>query len=179
MRKIGITLRQSPAPNYDEPRDAIATDWYRLLHELQWDNHWILLPNLGEATLAYALEWGIDALILTGGEDVGTHPERDKAELSLLQHAAIAKWPVLGICRGMQMLQVAAGGELHEVEKKQHVACRHVIQRSHFPWSKKDSLVEVNSFHSKEHIPSEPFYLTVRKYIDYCLDLGASPVIFN
>lgn len=69
---------------------------------------------------------GIDGLILTGGKDVDAalygeraHPEndaprpdRDAWEIALV-HAAIARdLPVLGICRGLQVLNVALGGTL-------------------------------------------------------------------
>jgi putative glutamine amidotransferase len=68
----------------------------------------------------------LDGLILAGGADidpasygqdpdpqtVGTVPERDAFEIALT-HAAIARdMPVLGICRGMQLINVACGGTL-------------------------------------------------------------------
>ena len=68
----------------------------------------------------------LDALMLAGGSDIdpssygaqphpetkGTWPERDRFELAL-SHAALERdMPVLGICRGMEMLNVACGGTL-------------------------------------------------------------------
>ena len=68
----------------------------------------------------------IDALMLAGGADVdpasygaephpetkGTWPDRDRFEIALARRALERDMPVLGICRGMQLLNVALGGTL-------------------------------------------------------------------
>nr|WP_202511426.1 gamma-glutamyl-gamma-aminobutyrate hydrolase family protein [Streptomyces sp. SID3343] len=70
----------------------------------------------------------IDALVLAGGGDVdpagygaephprtgGVNPLRDASELMLLRGALERRLPVLGICRGLQLLNVARGGTLHQ-----------------------------------------------------------------
>ena len=70
----------------------------------------------------------IDALILAGGSDIdpasygakphpetrGTRPERDRFELALGTRALERDMPVLGICRGMEMLNVIQGGTLNQ-----------------------------------------------------------------
>jgi putative glutamine amidotransferase len=83
----------------------------------------VLLPPLPGVAAAVDR---IDGLLLTGGGDVDPgrygadpHPAtarvsgpRDAAELELLDAAVAAGKPVLGICRGMQLLNVARGGTL-------------------------------------------------------------------
>ncbi len=69
----------------------------------------------------------LDGLVVGGGEDIaptlssdGLRPEieidreRDRLELDLLHAAGDRRWPVLGICRGAQMINVHRGGTLHE-----------------------------------------------------------------
>ncbi|WP_440959689.1 gamma-glutamyl-gamma-aminobutyrate hydrolase family protein [Oceanicaulis sp. LC35] len=68
-----------------------------------------------------------DGLILMGGLDIHPSrydasievesrfdPERDALEISWLQHARDHDLPVMGICRGLQMLNVFYGGDLHQ-----------------------------------------------------------------
>jgi putative glutamine amidotransferase len=70
----------------------------------------------------------VDGVILAGGADIdpsmygtephpktkGTVPERDRTELAIARRAAERGIPLLGICRGMQLLNVAMGGTLRQ-----------------------------------------------------------------
>ena len=69
----------------------------------------------------------LDGLVLGGGADLGpelygaepgprtvVRPERDAAEMLLVRAALARDLPILGVCRGMQLLTVAAGGTLHQ-----------------------------------------------------------------
>jgi putative glutamine amidotransferase len=70
---------------------------------------------------------GLDAIMFTGGSDVDpalygepahptayVRPERDAAETLLMRAAIDADLPVLGVCRGMQVMTVVNGGTLHQ-----------------------------------------------------------------
>lgn len=84
-------------------------------------------PGLDTAALE-ALCARLDGLLLTGGADIDParygeerlpacgelEPERDELELALTQLALDRDLPTLGICRGMQTLNVACGGALYQ-----------------------------------------------------------------
>jgi len=84
-----------------------------------------------------------DGLILTGGGDVdpelydgpgpsrGVKPERDRFELALIRHARQRGLPVLGICRGCQLLSVATGGRLHSLREDPRRRRYHNRWRAH------------------------------------------------
>lgn len=86
----------------------------------------VLLPILPDST-GTALS-GVDGLVLAGGPDVdpawyeqrpheavgNTNPERDDWEMRLLHAALDRDIPVLGVCRGAQVLNVTLGGSLHQ-----------------------------------------------------------------
>jgi putative glutamine amidotransferase len=86
----------------------------------------VLPPDDAAAMNPDALLDRIDALLLAGGSDIDpaaygakphpetgtTWPERDRFELALAHRALERDMPVLGICRGMELLNVALGGTL-------------------------------------------------------------------
>jgi putative glutamine amidotransferase len=83
-----------------------------------------LEPTNGALELLFAR---LDGLLLTGGADIdpvlfggkahprvyGVDPRRDEQEITLVRLAAERSKPFLGICRGVQVINVAMGGTLH------------------------------------------------------------------
>jgi putative glutamine amidotransferase len=88
----------------------------------------VVLPPVGEESAAEALIHSLDGLLLSGGSDLDpsyygekpvselgvTLPERDAFEMALVGLALRRGMPVFGICRGMQVLNVALGGTLYQ-----------------------------------------------------------------
>jgi putative glutamine amidotransferase len=88
----------------------------------------LLPPQPVDDDIAARVLDGLDGLIITGGRDVDpaaygqhAHPttdeparDRDAFEFALLRGALARRLPILGICRGAQVLNVALGGTLHQ-----------------------------------------------------------------
>lgn len=80
-----------------------------------------------------------DGIVLSGGEDIGKNKIRDFTEFYLLNFAIKKKIPLLGICRGMQVIAKQYGSKLFKV--KNHVNKNHFIFYKNYK-------EKVNSFHS-------------------------------
>lgn len=150
MKYVGITQRVDNISGYSERRDGLDQQWYNLL--LQCDYIPVPIPNIDANTTEIFLEkLKLDAVIFTGGnsllslDDSGSlaSPEREVTELSTLKYARKTQIPVIGVCRGMQLLNDFFGGALDKVAG--HIATRHKIERLSEEFELPS---EVNSFHS-------------------------------
>jgi putative glutamine amidotransferase len=134
----------------------------------------VILAPVQESSIE-SLLGRLDAVVLSGGPDLHptsygalphpelgpTEPELDRFELELARTAVTRGLPVLGICRGMQVLNVALGGSLHQhlpdLESQiDHRQTSPSGEPSHRVTLERDSrltkvigrrYVEVNSFH--------------------------------
>ena len=85
----------------------------------------MIIPPAGDMS---DLLGSIDGLIVSGGPDVSPsrygqepspmtkefYPEQDETEMGLISSALEMDMPILGVCRGMQILSIAHGGSLHQ-----------------------------------------------------------------
>ncbi len=117
--------------DHGETRDALARDWPVLFDRLgRLGGHapdWLMLPNTGGDCVELARRQGVRGLLLTGGDDLGATPDRDETETALLRWAEREGLPVLGVCRGAQLLACQAGARLVPLAPERHVATRHDI----------------------------------------------------
>lgn len=140
---IAISQRVHRVPARAEIRDVLDQRLSRWVCAL--DAMPLPVPNTLGDDLALWLEMlAPAAVLLSGGNDIGESQERDRTEAVLLEHAVCNGLPVLGICRGMQMLAHYAGVTL--VPVTEHAGTRHPLQG--------DSVVSgaipanVNSYHN-------------------------------
>lgn len=133
MKILGITQRVEFISSHDERRDCLDQRWSILAYHLGYIP--VPLPNNPNDKIFEMIKFlNIDAIIFSGGNSIfdlenknkDAAPERDLFEKSLLKEALKHKIPILGICRGMQMINVFFGGKLSPVLN--HVGVDHELQ---------------------------------------------------
>lgn len=148
MKTVAVSQRVDDYPERYERRDALDQKLSCFLIDCGLNP--IPVPNglidltVGKGIKTNKLGGWIDAfkpdaILLSGGNDIGSCQDRDNTENFLIQFAKQENLPLLGICRGMQMMATLAGSNLHPVSD--HVRTRHILQGSEFAR-------EVNSYHN-------------------------------
>jgi putative glutamine amidotransferase len=122
---IGITAYVEPArwSVWDTRAVLIPESYVQMVHAA--GGRAVVVPPLDED--ATDLMRRLDGLVLAGGADVEparygaeahsrtvTRPDRDAGELAVARAAVDLDRPVLGVCRGAELLAVAYGGTLHQ-----------------------------------------------------------------
>lgn len=153
-KRVGITQRVMKHPRYNEMMDCLDINWTKFLTSID------ILPvplSLAPASSAEGI-WKtleLDGLILSGGNTLVAYadstdnpeclsPERDAFEKALLKAALSTGKPILGVCRGLQVINTYYSGQLTKVRGHSGTRHRLVAEASssvlQFP-------SEVNSFH--------------------------------
>ena len=149
--RIGLTQRVVVDARTGERRDCLDQRWSELLWA--WGFLPLPLPNRGIDPAEVRARLHLDGVILTGGNDLSSipdaqsaAPERDDFENRLLDACRAAAVPVLGVCRGLQLLAQRNGASLTPIQG--HVAVTHAISCTQdVPVLPLQSIETVNSYH--------------------------------
>ncbi len=126
MKRILVTQRLCKHEQYNEVYDRLDTMWAKLFNEANL----LLIPLPSGCNLKLFLEENpIDGILLTGGnnlscvQDDELSVQRDAIEKEVLHYAVNTNIPVIGVCRGMQVIAHHFGASLIPV--KNHSAIKH------------------------------------------------------
>ena len=163
--RIGLSMASSFVVQRPFYEDALARAGGRAV---------LITPTDDAARMDSILD-GVDALLLSGGDDVdpanyggnpddagSTNRRRDEFEIRLIQAALDREMPILGICRGVQILNVSHGGSVRNLRDDEALSSRHGIGTGSFAAHDVDIAAgthladvlgagsqEVNSFHGQ------------------------------
>lgn len=149
--RIGLTQQFENVEGRTETRSCLDQKWFSFLDSI--DCIAIALPPTAEMTIVYLEKLELDAVILTGGNDIGQFSERDRLEQTILDFSVLKNRPVLGVCRGAQLINTYFGGSLRSVPY--HIATRHKLlidKKAKDIWQ---DPFEVNSYHRFSFLKSD------------------------
>ena len=117
--------------NFREGDCTLAQGYY--MSVLEAGGTPVVIPSYDNEKALVSILDTLDGLVLSGGADIdpdylgeepldciSVNPRRDAQELMLVRLAVERQIPILGICRGIQMLTAALGGKLYQDIKTQH-----------------------------------------------------------
>ncbi|MDA7756441.1 gamma-glutamyl-gamma-aminobutyrate hydrolase family protein [Opitutales bacterium] len=149
MKVVAISQRIDDYPDRHERRDGLDQKLCRFLTECGFFP--LPVPNglvsksevkneyYSKELIAWLMTFNLDGIFLSGGNNIGSCPDRDNTEKIIIDFASQRQLPVLGICRGMQMLATIDGANLKKTNG--HIRTRHILQGGTITG-------EVNSFHN-------------------------------
>ncbi|MFA5032775.1 MAG: gamma-glutamyl-gamma-aminobutyrate hydrolase family protein [bacterium] len=164
MKRIAVTMNVKDSVYKN---DRLNQNYIEYLQKL--DIQPILIPNSICDPIEYCKQFKVKGIILTGGSDIsrslvnappnlrrGKSNGRDYVEWKLLEMALTKKLPVLGICRGMQFINIFFGGVIiYNIKNMinntiKHVRNKHqiIITDSKFIKTIGSANFTVNSFHN-------------------------------
>jgi putative glutamine amidotransferase len=157
MKLVGITTRVEEHAYGDatERRDALDQQWSLFLASC--DLVPIPISNNSGIALSLIKIVPLVGIIFSGGNTLqnygGTAPERDATEKEILAYATSASLPILGVCRGMQMIQHYFRGSLEKVPH--HIGQPHCLRSGR----------TVNSYHAYGSRIAAPMF-DVKEYAE-------------
>ena len=142
MKTLLVSQRVIENSAYPEIRDALDQRWHDFFEAI--DIMPYLVPNNLAMCHTILEQINFDGILLTGGNDLvcvgGKAFMRDKVETCLLERAIEKQIPLLGVCRGMQLVHHYFGGDLKLIDNQVMPVQNILINNT--------TLREANSYHT-------------------------------
>jgi gamma-glutamyl-gamma-aminobutyrate hydrolase PuuD len=152
---LAISQRVVENPTYRDRRDALSQDWAITFARHMPEAVLVPVPNCLANVAAWLGAVQPRGIILSGGNDWGTAPDRDATETALFDFAQQRDIPLLGVCRGLQVIHKLTGGEIEPsiaaATGTSHTAVQHGIHLAAGPFrdiARQDEIC-VNSYHDQ------------------------------
>lgn len=147
-------MRQINNPENREIRDALSQEWASYFGK--FFPKVTLVPIFNNASQAAKMikDLKIQGIILSGGESWGESINRDKTEKKIIEYCVKNNLPILGVCRGLQVLNKVFGGKIEKdikvISKENHVKVTHMVclDKNYKKIIGKENIL-VNSFHNQ------------------------------
>ncbi len=154
---IALTQRVSICSRTGERRDCLDQRWAPFLERLGYTV--AAVPNCLENPVAWFRTQNCTALILSGGNDLShvaasddASQERDQTEIALVAECRQRQLPVVGVCRGLQMINHIFDGTMRRCAS--HAGSRHSLRLADGAdeiWNR----TSVNSYHDWGILPED------------------------
>tara|TARA_B100000965_G_scaffold283216_1_gene241105 strand:- start:398 stop:1051 length:654 start_codon:yes stop_codon:yes gene_type:complete len=152
--QIGITQRIIKEPNHGELRDELSHDWIDYFTKNFPKAFLIPIPNFRILDDDWFENLNLDLLILSNGNDLGEFSRRDKLERHAIKYAVNNSIPIIGFCRGFQIINEYFGGRLdsniEEATEQKHVSIEHEVEivNKRYVQMLEKKTIKVNSYHN-------------------------------
>ena len=106
-------------------------------------------------------------LILCGGPDIGVNQERDVLEFKWLQEALDKNIPILGVCRGMQLINHFLGGSVEDLDSM-------IVEDHSSDFFKDDTChnEKISNFHWVKDINNGELFMANSRHHQHCTNLS-------
>jgi len=150
LKIIGISQRVELFSKFLERRDSLDQNWSSLFESIGLNL--VPIPNGLKNLRVWVKNQRLEGILLSGGNDLSAYcksnnaaPERDTTEIELLNIAIESNLSVLGVCRGMQMINHFLGGNIIPVDR--HTNTNHLL-KINTKLNTFKIFSKVNSFHN-------------------------------
>tara|TARA_B100002019_G_scaffold287406_1_gene299340 strand:- start:713 stop:1315 length:603 start_codon:yes stop_codon:yes gene_type:complete len=161
------TKRLDYVTDFKEYRESVDTRLTKFFLKLNIKLLFVSMQN-SKKELNYILKYlKPKGIVISGGNDLNRFKKRDLLEKRLIEYGIKNKLPIIGICRGMQIIASSFGAKLKKLSN--HVRTKHIVKEEKKSKKRKDKFI-VNSFHKYGLCKTPPNFIALYKAEDNSIE---------